>query len=214
VSVETFSSKYPSDIRLLYRVAVEMFDGSQENGSLVRVLAEDLVRESEEDLRGILIEVNGLMDKIPQSNMPSLDRVITGFVTEGYKDRILAGIAGGIFGRCVGALENAASTGRYDHQEWCDGYNEVIGEYLDRENYAFSYELLPSVNLGNLKNKIEEDGTFSTLFSEDSGLSIFPDRLVEVLQRKQVIPVINRLIVPLWKTRAGFLVGDTLFQID
>lgn len=111
-----------------------------------------------------------------------------------------------VFGLTINSLHEFLAEGSFDAQTWCDRYN-----------LAITGTLLPKVKVGGETRDGVSAGELVTLrqsASHDKTLSFFfetpgfmPNMLRKVLENLGVFPIIQSMILPLYRERAQYLLS-------
>jgi len=199
MSIENFCSQYPADPDIREIVGKKMTGRSDK--SLVVLLAVNLAREGRDGGKK-------LIDKLNSSNT-AFEMDIADFQRLPAEDRknMFANFAAFVFGNSVLSLERALVNREYDHKDFCNRYNlEASSFHLSKvevgieEREELSYE-----KLSTMHSLVRQDKTFAIFFKE--GIQAMPNILRRFLETGGIIPVIQEDILPIYESRAKFLVA-------
>lgn len=202
MSIESFCNQYPAspDVRVI--VDTGRTEGQSHMSSVV-ILAAQLAREGQDGARKIINKLN------PSNTMSKVAREDFQHLSVGDRRDMFINYAGFVFGNSVVSLEKTLVNTEYDHEEFCRHYNLGINSF-ELENITAGTEereKLSFEQLTRMRSLIKQDLTFA-IFFEEKGLQALPNILRQFLEERQIISVIQRDILPIYKPRADFLIAQ------
>lgn len=112
-----------------------------------------------------------------------------------------------IFGITVASIHEMLVSSEFDASLWCDRYNKAITGTLLPE-LRVKGEEREKVSVGELailRQRASYDKTLSFFFETPT---LMPNRLRKALENLNVFPIVQSLVLPLYKERANILVNQ------
>jgi len=208
MSIENFERIYPKNSRLTSII--------EEKGlvdiSPVASLARNFALEAGSGLRELLKGMNRNSRVGFALDLNSFVGVPTGIV-----DNIIRHHVGVIYGVSLEELEHSMIEGYFDIAAWCSLYNvATAGTPLDsmKAEEWESVEKLDKDHLRAMREFAVNNKDFSGFFAKKEGIALLPAFLKTMFNQTQMLPIIQREIIPIFGPRAALLVSPNVVKSE